>query len=210
MLADEFSGYTIGDINKVPVPLTSVSFWNLPQIFCKEPGTITFYDELFKWWHVRLRKPSSDSLPAVPNSVIELDDSGDESGDLGYVMENIKEDPYGIHQTGPPADLCCSSPDVSEEIPHKATPEHHEDVIDAEHATCDSYMIDSLQGDDDVAEGDELDIGHDLDSLDDDKLMVGLQCLKNEDLHKLDESTIKARIAHIQNLGLVIVSNVPL
>ena len=85
---------------------------------------------------------------------------------------------------------------VSEGNPDKATPEHH--VIDAEHAAGDAYMIDSSQGGDVVAEADEPNLGNDLD---DDKLMVGLQCLKNENLHELDESTIRARIAYIQNLG---------
>ena len=54
-----------------------------------------------------MRKPSLESLSAVPTPVIELDDSGDESGDLGYVMENIKEDPYAIHQTEAP--LICAA-----------------------------------------------------------------------------------------------------
>lgn len=53
----------------------------------KEPGTNLFYDELFKWWNVRLKR----------SVVIELADSGDESTDLSSVFSCVKDE---IDETG--------------------------------------------------------------------------------------------------------------
>lgn len=70
----------------------------------QEPGVSAFYDELFKHWNVRLRKSkssssvSSNSVALYDVDTIELEDSGDESGDLSLIME-IKSDPYCVIST---------------------------------------------------------------------------------------------------------------
>eukprot|EP00435_Cladocopium_sp_Y103_P021197 s1115_g5.t1 len=63
------------------------------KTLCKSPqrreiGVNDFYEEIFKWWSLKLRKSgSSASLDSRGSEVIELDDSGDESGDLSIIME---------------------------------------------------------------------------------------------------------------------------
>jgi len=59
-----------------------------------------FYGELFKWWSLRIRRGgSSSSLGGIDSQVIELEDSGDEAGDLSIIMEvKLKKDPEELDE----------------------------------------------------------------------------------------------------------------
>ena len=62
----------------------------------QEIGVNEFYEEIFKSWRLKVRKSSSSSslTSGISGSeVIELEDSGDESGDLSIIMEvNVKKE----------------------------------------------------------------------------------------------------------------------
>eukprot|EP00435_Cladocopium_sp_Y103_P050393 s265_g15.t1 len=83
----------------------------------RENGVNDFYMELFKWWSLKTPKPSSvsDSAPEV----VELDDSGDEAGDLSIIMEvkEVKSDPYGLDSF----DACEEAATISDELREYAT-----------------------------------------------------------------------------------------
>ena len=60
-----------------------------------------FYDELFKFWNVRLRKTPAVAAPAAtPPPVVELEDSGDEAVDVSGIFA-VKEDPYECSSPAP-------------------------------------------------------------------------------------------------------------
>ena len=81
----------------------------------QEHGVNDFYMELFKWWSLKTSRPSSVSA-SVP--VVDLEDSGDESGDLSIIMEvKVKSDPYSLD--GP--DACSEAATIYGDLKEYAT-----------------------------------------------------------------------------------------
>lgn len=58
-------------------------------------GVNDFYEEIFKSWSLKIRRlGSSSSVSSHDAQVIELEDSGDEAGDLSIILEvKVKKDP---------------------------------------------------------------------------------------------------------------------
>lgn len=55
-----------------------------------------FYEELFKWWHVRLKSPKSKSATKLDAEPIEVEDSGDESRDLSSCLSTVKTEDLDV------------------------------------------------------------------------------------------------------------------
>lgn len=68
----------------------------------QEPGVNVFYDELFKWWNIRLHKKSK----GANTPVIDVPESGDEGQDLSCIMA-VKGEP--IADCDPYLDTQCTS-----------------------------------------------------------------------------------------------------
>ena len=65
------------------------------QLAAQEAGVNDFYEEIFKHWQLKPGKPASSS--SLGSEIIELEDSGDEAGDLSIIMQiKTKEEVVAI------------------------------------------------------------------------------------------------------------------
>ena len=171
----------------------------------KEPGTNLFYDELFKWWNVRLKA-------AV---VIELPDSGDESTDLSSVLTCVKgeeetpdslesqllEDPYldGLVVESIPISPEPSSPEPPlsyVDALAAVVGEVGDDVEETKEAVEEPPKNAAAEYLQDVAP--KAPDCPDLSSHETQKPICSILKLKGQDLHTLPVAVIEARIAFLK------------